>query len=102
MRARLLVAICLLVAVTSQSQQQNPPTPGASAWGAIPQEAESATRAFPVDLRSELVKLREAALADDYGYKQLEYLTDSIGPRPAGSPQADAASHYVADELRKL
>lgn len=42
------------------------------------------------------------ALSDDYAYQQLEHLTDSIGPRPQGSPQADAAAHYVADELRKL
>src|SRR5262249_22073259 len=53
-------------------------------------------------LRIELAKLRDAAMADDYASKQLEHLTDSIGPRPAGSPQADAAAHYVADELRKL
>jgi len=53
-------------------------------------------------LRTELAKLRDAAMADDYAYKQLEHLTDSIGPRPAGSPQADSAAHYVADELRKL
>jgi hypothetical protein len=68
----------------------------------VPQESESATRAFPPQLRGDLAKLRDAALADDYAYKQLEYLTDSIGPRPQGSPQADAAARYVADEMRKL
>jgi len=71
-------------------------------WGTIPHESESATRAFPPQLRSELVSLRDAALSDDFAYKQLEYLTDSIGPRPQGSLQADAAAHYVADEMRKL
>jgi hypothetical protein len=71
-------------------------------WDALPQEAESATRAFPPQLRSEMAKVRDAALEDDYAYRQLEHLTDSIGPRPTGSPQADAAAHYVADELRKL
>jgi len=39
---------------------------------------------------------------DDYAYKQLEHLTDSIGPRPAGSPAADTAARYVANELKKL
>src|SRR5262249_25708913 len=62
----------------------------------------SATRAFPPQLRSELAKLRDAAMSDNYAYKQLEHLTDNIGPRPSGSPQADVAAHYVADELRKL
>jgi len=71
-------------------------------WGTIPKEAEGATRAFPPPLRKELVQLRDAALADDYAYNELEYLTDSIGPRPQGSPQADAAAQYVADEMRKL
>ena len=73
-----------------------------SPWDTIPQEAESATRAFPPQLRSELARIRDAAMSDDYAYQQLEHLTDSIGPRPQGSPQADAAANYVADELRKL
>ncbi|PYV65343.1 MAG: peptidase M28 family protein [Acidobacteria bacterium] len=99
MRTFLLVAVCLVASV-SQGQQKNIQPP--QKWGAIPSEPESATRAFPPQLRSELGKLRDAALADDYAYKQLEHLTDSIGPRPAGSPQADAAAHYVGDELAKL
>jgi carboxypeptidase Q len=73
-----------------------------TAWDAVPKESESATRAFPPQLRNELEKIRDSAMADDYAYLQLEHLTDSIGPRPQGSPQADAAAHYVADELRKL
>jgi hypothetical protein len=68
----------------------------------VPEEAEAAKHAFPTQLRSELTQIRDAALQDDYAYRQLEHLTDSIGPRPTGSPQADAAVHYVADELRKL
>lgn len=72
------------------------------AWDALPTETESAQRAFPPQLRGELIQIRDAALQDDYGYRQLEHLTDSIGPRPSGSPQAEAAVHYVADELRKL
>lgn len=72
------------------------------AMGSIPPESESAMRAFPPQLRTELVQLRDEALQDEYAYKQLEYLTDSIGPRAQGSPQADAAARYVADEMRKL
>ena len=71
-------------------------------WDTLPVEPEAAKRAFPPQLRSELVEIRDAALRDDYAYRQLEHLTDSIGPRPEGSPQADAAVHYVADELHKL
>ncbi len=77
--------------------QQSP-----AAWAKLPQEAESATKAFSPQLRGELARIRDAAMQDDYAYKELEYLTDSIGPRTQGSSQADKAVHYVADELRKL
>jgi carboxypeptidase Q len=50
----------------------------------------------------ELAALRDAALADDYAYQQVAHLTDNIGPRPTGSPQAEAAVDYVAGELRRL
>jgi hypothetical protein len=91
----LVFSLLLIMSQFSQGQR-------AKAWGSLPQEPESATRAFPPELRNQLVRLRDAALADDYAYKQLEHLSDSIGPRPAGSPQADAAANYVADEMRKL
>jgi carboxypeptidase Q len=96
MHARFVLSVFFL-SLTCFSYSQKP-----QAWAALPAEDESARRAFPPQLRSELAKLRDAALADDYAYKQLAHLTDSIGPRPAGSPQADGAAHYVADELRKL
>ncbi len=51
---------------------------------------------------TELVALRDAALADDYSYQQDAHLTDNLGPRPSGSPQAEAAVEYVAGELRRL
>jgi carboxypeptidase Q len=90
-----LFLVSLLASVCSA--QQAPP-----AWAKLPQEAESATRAFSPQLRSELAQIREAALHDDYAYMELEHITDSIGPRTQGSAQADAAVHYVADELTKL
>jgi carboxypeptidase Q len=95
--AALLIFIALLPASGQTAAQNLKPS-----WASLPVEAESATRAFPPELRKELGQLRDAALADDYAYRELEYLTDSIGPRPQGSVQADAAAHYVADELRKL
>jgi Zn-dependent M28 family amino/carboxypeptidase len=49
-----------------------------------------------------MAKIRDAALEDNYAYAELEHLTDSIGPRPSGSPQADAAVRYVAGEMRAL
>ena len=88
----------LVVIISSFSYAQSPRL----SKSAFPQEAESAIRAFPPQLRSQLAQVRDAALSDNYAYQQLEYLTDSIGPRPQGSRQADAAAHYVADQMQKL
>jgi carboxypeptidase Q len=57
---------------------------------------------YSPQLTSELKKLQEAALKSDYAWDQLAHLTNNIGPRPAGSAQANHAAQYVAAELRKL
>ena len=66
-------------------------------------EASQAQREnFPPQLLEELAAIKTAALADDYAYRQLAHLTENIGGRPAGSPQAKAAVEYLAGELRQL
>ncbi len=60
------------------------------------------TATLSPELREQLQTLRDAALASDYAWQQLAHLTENIGPRPAGSPQAQAAAEYVAGEMRKL
>lgn len=47
-------------------------------------------------------QIQQAALRDDYAYQQAAHLTNNIGPRLPGSPQAVAAVEYVANEMRKL
>jgi len=47
-------------------------------------------------------RLRDAALVDPYAVNQLRHLTDNIGPRLSGSPQAQQAVNYVASEMRSL
>ncbi|MDQ2711952.1 MAG: M20/M25/M40 family metallo-hydrolase [Acidobacteriota bacterium] len=47
-------------------------------------------------------RLRDAALTDNYAMVELGRLTDNIGPRLAGSPQAQKAVEYVAAEMRAL
>jgi Zn-dependent M28 family amino/carboxypeptidase len=74
----------LTVATVSATAQAKPASP----WG-------------PETLQ-QLRHLHQAALEDDYAYRQAAHLTDNIGPRLAGSPQAAAAVEYVAAELRKL
>lgn len=57
---------------------------------------------YPPQLSNELKELQQSALTSDYAWTQLAHLTNNIGPRPAGSTQANFAVQYVADELRKV
>jgi len=57
---------------------------------------------LPPALVQELTAIRDAGLTDDYAYRQVAHLTENIGPRPVGSPQAQAAIEYVAGDMRKL
>lgn len=47
-------------------------------------------------------RLRDAAMKDPYALDELRHLTDNIGPRISGSPQAQQAVEYVAAEMRAL
>ena len=47
-------------------------------------------------------RLRDAAMKSDYAYDELRHLTNNIGPRLSGSPQAEKAVEYVASEMRAL
>ncbi len=78
---------------------QTAPATSAAAQSASASAAQSL--ASP-ELREQLRTIRDAALKSDYAWHQLAHLTENIGPRPAGSPQAQAAAEYVAAELRQL
>lgn len=82
------VSLVLLVAqslpVASQQGQQATPTP------------------YSPQLLSELKQIQQAALASDYAYRQVAHLSNNIGPRLSGSPQAQQAVEYVAGEMRRL
>ena len=93
-------SIALLLISTALTTAQNPPqTPPIPSWMSAPQ---TSTQNFPPLLLQQLSAIKSAALNDDYAYRQLAHLTENIGPRPSGSPQARAAAEYVAAELRKL
>ncbi len=49
-----------------------------------------------------MARLRDAAMTDPYALTELRHLTDNIGPRLAGSPQAQQAVEYVAAEMKAL
>src|SRR5580698_6012564 len=60
------------------------------------------TGAWTTDQLATMSRLRDAALTDPYALNELRHLTDNIGPRLSGSPQAQAAVDYVAGEMRAL
>jgi hypothetical protein len=51
---------------------------------------------------STMERLRDAAMKDPYALDELRHLTDNIGPRLSGSPQAQQAVDHVAGEMRAL
>lgn len=57
--------------------------------------------ALPAFAQGDLERLRDAAVRSPYAYRVTEHLCNRIGPRLTGSPQAEAAVAYVADEMRR-
>jgi carboxypeptidase Q len=61
---------------------------------------KSSTGAWTADQIVTMGRLRDTALQDSYALAELRHLTDNIGPRLSGSPQAQQAVEYVAAETR--
>lgn len=80
------VPLMLLVFAIQNFAQQPTPTP----------------QLYSEKTLSDLEKIQRAALQSDYAYRQTAYLSNNIGPRLTGSPQAERAVQYVAEEMRKL
>ena len=101
---RLIATFTILLILPSSASAQNSsqkPSP-ATAMMSAPQSSPANQLNFPPLLLQQLSAIKSAALNDDYAYRQLAHLTENIGARPTGSPQASAAAEYVATELRKL
>jgi carboxypeptidase Q len=88
MRKTIIVSLCLTVLTVITPAQQT--------------GAQAKAPALSPELTRQLNAIRDTALADDYAYRQVAHLTENIGPRPVGSPQANAAVEYVAGQLRDL
>jgi carboxypeptidase Q len=84
----LLATISTLALITPRAVAQQPPAP--------------TPVTYSPELISTLTRLRDAALSSDYAYRQVAHLTENIGPRISGSPQAQQAVEYVAAEMRRL
>lgn len=80
------VPLMLLVFAFQSFAQQTTPTP----------------QLYSEKTLKDLKQLQSIALSSDYAYKQTAYLSNNIGPRLTGSPQAERAVQYVAAEMRAL
>src|ERR1700693_1544143 len=98
MRHTSLLLFLALIPATLGAQKPNAPVP--SDYDRRQPPAVVAT--LSPALIQELTSIRDAGLTDDYAYQQVAHISENIGPRPVGSPQAQAAIEYVAGEMRKL
>ena len=99
--ALFIMTICCFVGAAVRAQ--NSPTPTTpSLTDKLTRPTGSNTGAWTDEQIATMNRIRDAAMGDPYAYNELMYLTDSIGPRLAGSPQAAAAVQWVANEMRAL
>jgi len=66
------------------------------------QQATPTPQLYSESTLRQLREIQKAALTSDYAYTRTAYLSNNIGPRLSGSPQAQRAVEYVAGEMRKL
>ncbi|HEV3408962.1 MAG TPA: M20/M25/M40 family metallo-hydrolase [Chthoniobacterales bacterium] len=98
MAPRLAVASLIITCAvaTAAAQQSKEPTPSPTASPA------PTPTFFSLQTLAEAKRLRDAALASDYAWRQTAHLANNIGPRLSGSAQEKKAIEYVAAELKAL
>jgi carboxypeptidase Q len=98
----LLLAAAVLLPTLCGAQA--PPSPAAppSFQQRLSRLLDTSTGAWTPDQIATMARLRDAALTDSFALDELRHLTDNIGPRLSGSPQAQHAVEYVAAEMRAL
>jgi len=94
-------ALLFSISVNAQIQQSAPPQ-RPSYQDRIARLVNPPPGAWTSDQLATMARLRDAALKDSYALDRLRHLTDNIGPRISGSPQAQHAVEYVAAEMRAL
>jgi Zn-dependent M28 family amino/carboxypeptidase len=97
------LAAALLFVSLSSGKAAPPVSTAAPEQRSTPSPTPSATpELYSAQTLTELRQLQEAALASNYAYQQVAHLSNNIGPRLSGSPQAQKAVEYVAGELKAL
>jgi carboxypeptidase Q len=95
-----------LTLIADSGFTQTPSSPSAAPPNALRQRMahflDPGNGAWTAQQIAAMGRIRDAALSDDYALTELRHLTDNIGPRLSGSPQAAQAVEYVAAEMRAL
>ncbi|WP_236657186.1 M20/M25/M40 family metallo-hydrolase [Acidisarcina polymorpha] len=101
---RYLLATSLLALSSSVlvAQQNETEKPDNSVLAMIQHFSEDAPGAWSAQQLITMGSIRDAALKDPYAYDELAHLTNNIGPRLVGSPQAQGSVDWVVGELRAL
>jgi carboxypeptidase Q len=84
------------------AQGNSAPTRGQSLLDRLSAMMGEGKSAWTPEQLATMARLRDAAMKDSYAFNELRHLTDNIGPRLSGSPQAQQAVDYVAGEMRAL
>jgi hypothetical protein len=99
----IVVAALAAVLVSPRCAAQNaPPPPSPVILDRLNAMMAGGQSAWTPEQLTTMERLRDAALQDPYAFNELRHLTDNIGPRLSGSPQAEQAVHYVAARMSAL
>jgi carboxypeptidase Q len=98
----LLPTAALVFASLASAQTASPPLARPSYEERLQRIVNPGPGAWSTDQLATMARLRDAAIHDSYALDKLRHLTDNIGPRISGSPQAARAVEYVAAEMRAL
>jgi len=101
LRSLLVFAVVAAVVPAVPAQTQSSPNPP-SMMDRLNAMVSGGGSAWSPDQIATMERLRDAAMTDPYALNELRHLTGNIGPRLSGSPQAQQAVDYVADEMRAL
>ncbi len=97
------LAIAVFVtAACAQTKAQNAPPAPRNLMDRLNSMLSGGKSAWTPEQIAAMEHLRDAAMKDPYALNELRHLTDNIGPRISGSPQAGQAVEYVAAEMRAL
>jgi carboxypeptidase Q len=100
--AALAVATLLAPVQAQTPPAPNPPAKAPSIMDRLDSVLSGGKSVWTPEQLSTMEHLRDAAMKDSYALDELRHLTDNIGPRLSGSPQAQQAVDYVAVEMRSL